>query len=89
MSILDDYCVEEFYIAPAVVDDVEDVESYVYSSSGKYVDEALHDLLFDRYLGERGFTPEFCNQLVNFATHYEHSRYVNLLSNIKNFVIKK
>uniref|UniRef100_A0AC34QKF1 Uncharacterized protein n=1 Tax=Panagrolaimus sp. JU765 TaxID=591449 RepID=A0AC34QKF1_9BILA len=84
-----DYRVEEFYIAPAAVDGNEDVDSHVYSSSGKYVDEGLHDLLFDRYLSERGFTPEFCQQLVHYATHYEHSRYVNLLSKIKNFVIKK
>jgi hypothetical protein len=84
-----DYRVEEFYIAQAATKENEDVEAYVYSSSGKYVDEGLHDLLFDRYLGERGFTPEFCQQLVNYATHYEHSRYVNLLQKIKNFVVKK
>jgi hypothetical protein len=84
-----DYRVEEFYIAPSATKENEDVEAYVYSSSGKYVDEGLHDLLFDRYLGERGFTPEFCQQLVNYATHYEHSRYVNLLQKIKNFIVKK
>uniref|UniRef100_A0AC34GRR0 Complement component 1 Q subcomponent-binding protein, mitochondrial n=1 Tax=Panagrolaimus sp. ES5 TaxID=591445 RepID=A0AC34GRR0_9BILA len=84
-----DYRVEEFYIAPSATKENEDVEAYVYSSSGKYVDEGLHDLLFDRYLGERGFTPEFCQQLVNYATHYEHSCYVNLLQKIKNFVVKK
>uniref|UniRef100_A0A7E4ZWV2 Mitochondrial glycoprotein n=1 Tax=Panagrellus redivivus TaxID=6233 RepID=A0A7E4ZWV2_PANRE len=83
-----DYRVEEFYIAPSATKDNEDVDAFVYSSSGKYVDEGLHDLLFDRYLGERGFTQEFCAQLVNYATHYEHSRYVNLLQKIKNFVVK-
>ncbi|KAE9551470.1 hypothetical protein FO519_005315 [Halicephalobus sp. NKZ332] len=84
-----DYRVEEFYIAPTATDSNEDVDAHVYSSSGKYVDEGLNDLLFDRYLGERGFTPEFCQQLVNFATHYEHARYVGLLQKIKNFITKK
>lgn len=48
----------------------------------------LHDVLFVRYLEERGIGEEFCAKVVQFATHYEHTRYVNLLSEIKDFVSK-
>ncbi|VDM47353.1 unnamed protein product [Toxocara canis] len=48
----------------------------------------LHELLFIRYLEERGFNAKFCQDLVNYATHYEHSQYVGLLGKIKNFVSK-
>jgi len=82
-----DYRVEEFFVAQAAKNAAdEDVDAYVYSSSGKYVDQSLYDLLFDKYLAERGFTPEFCNQLVTYATHYEHSCYVNLLAKMRDFI---
>ncbi|KAL3081267.1 hypothetical protein niasHS_012371 [Heterodera schachtii] len=82
-----DFTVEEFFIAPSVNGEpVNEVGDDVYSSSGKYIDPKLHDLLFVRYLEERGFTPEFCQQLVSFATHYEHSQYVTFLDKIKKFV---
>ncbi|RCN36760.1 hypothetical protein ANCCAN_17357 [Ancylostoma caninum] len=48
----------------------------------------LHDLLFVRYLEERGFDAQFCKTLVAYATHYEHSQYVGLLNKIKAFVSK-
>ena len=47
----DDFRVEEFYVADA--GDGE-VDQKVYSSSGKFVDEKLHELLFLGYLEERG-----------------------------------
>lgn len=50
--------------------------------------QTLHDLLFVRYLEERGLTADFCQSLVNFATHYEHSQYVKLLEGINDFVSK-
>ncbi|RCN43810.1 hypothetical protein ANCCAN_10199 [Ancylostoma caninum] len=50
--------------------------------------EDLHDLLFVRYLEERGFDAQFCKTLVAYATHYEHSQYVGLLNKIKAFVSK-
>ncbi|VDN57280.1 unnamed protein product [Dracunculus medinensis] len=81
-----DFRVEEFYIAPVSSD--EEVPASVYASSGRYIDPHLHDLLFVRFLEERGFNTQFCQQLVKFATHYEHSRYVSLLDKIKNFVGK-
>ncbi|MFH4981452.1 hypothetical protein AB6A40_008161 [Gnathostoma spinigerum] len=81
-----DFRVEEFYIAPAAKGDDEDVAASVYASSGKYIDPHLHELLFIRYLEERGFNAKFCQDLVTFATHYEHSQYVSLLDRIKSFV---
>ncbi|KJH50125.1 hypothetical protein DICVIV_03762 [Dictyocaulus viviparus] len=83
-----DFRVEEFYVAPAVKDDNEDVAADIYASSGKYIDPDLHDLLFVRYLEERGFDGQFCKTLVAFATHHEHSQYVGLLNRIKAFVSK-
>ncbi|KAI3422585.1 hypothetical protein GPALN_013085 [Globodera pallida] len=82
-----DFTVEEFFIAPAVNGVAkEDIGDEVYSSSGKYIDPKLHDLLFVRYLEERGFSPDFCQQLVSFVTHHEHALYVAFLDSIKKFV---
>jgi len=80
-----DFRVEEFYIAPA---GSGDIDPKVYSSSGKYIDQHLYDLLFLKYLEERGINAEFCDNLVRFATHYEHAQYVLLLQKIKSFVAK-
>ncbi|CAG9532686.1 unnamed protein product [Cercopithifilaria johnstoni] len=84
-----DFRVAEFYIAPASkgIED-ENVPESVYSSSGKYIDPTLHDLLFNHYLAERGFDQKFCREVVDFATHYEHSQYVKLLTDIQSFVSK-
>ncbi|CAJ0605074.1 unnamed protein product [Cylicocyclus nassatus] len=46
--------VEEFYVAPAAKERDEDVPAEVYASSGIYIDPDFHDLLFVRYLEERG-----------------------------------
>lgn len=81
-----DFRVEEFYVAPAAKGEDEEVEASVYASSGKYIDPNLHELLFVRYLEERGIDAKFCQNLVAYATHYEHSRYVALLDRIKAFV---
>ncbi|CAL2037034.1 CBN-CRI-3 protein [Caenorhabditis brenneri] len=83
-----DFRVEEFYVAPSAKNGNEDVPSEVYASSGKYIDPDLHDLLFVRYLEERGLDARFCKTLVAYATHYEHSQYVGLLDKIKKFISK-
>uniref|UniRef100_A0A915Q414 Mitochondrial glycoprotein n=1 Tax=Setaria digitata TaxID=48799 RepID=A0A915Q414_9BILA len=84
-----DFRVAEFYIAPTSEKaDDEDIPESVYSSSGKYIDPTLHDLLFNHYLAERGFDQKFCREVVDFATHYEHSQYVKLLTDIQSFVSK-
>nr|CAD2179008.1 unnamed protein product [Meloidogyne enterolobii]CAD2194768.1 unnamed protein product [Meloidogyne enterolobii]CAD2201401.1 unnamed protein product [Meloidogyne enterolobii] len=82
-----DYSVDEFMIAPATKGDkYVDVPDEVYSSSGQYIDEQLHVLLFVRYLEERGLNSQFCHEFVKLATHYEHQQYVNLLEKLKKFV---
>ncbi|KAL7075200.1 hypothetical protein ACQ4LE_005995 [Meloidogyne hapla] len=83
-----DYSVDEFMIAPATKSDNKYVEvpDEVYSSSGQYIDQQLHELLFVRYLEERGLGSQFCHDFVKLATHYEHQQYVNLLEKLKNFV---
>ncbi len=49
----------------------------------------LHEQLFVKYLDDRGINPEFCEQLVNLSTYYEHQQYIELLKRIKAFVAKK
>uniref|UniRef100_A0A914X1L5 Complement component 1 Q subcomponent-binding protein, mitochondrial n=1 Tax=Plectus sambesii TaxID=2011161 RepID=A0A914X1L5_9BILA len=80
-----DYRVEEFYIAPT---GSGEIDPKVYSSSGKYIDENLYNLLFLKFLEERGIDAQFCENLVRFSTHYEHAQYVALLQKIKSFVSK-
>ncbi|KAI6213904.1 hypothetical protein M3Y94_00206500 [Aphelenchoides besseyi] len=83
-----DFRVDEFYVAPATTDGNEEVEDSVYSSSGRYIDPSLHEVLFVRYLEERGFTQDFCRQLSDLATYVEHNCYIGLLAKIKDFVAK-
>jgi len=80
-----DYSVQEFFITKA---GEEKTPEYVYRSSGGYIDPELGDLLFKRYLEERGITGEFLQQLVAYATHHEHQEYVRLLEGLKNFFEK-
>lgn len=47
----------------------------------------LYDLLMDM-LDERGINDEFANQLVDFSSSYEHSKYVEFLKNLKSFAEK-
>ncbi|KAI6189548.1 Conserved regulator of innate immunity protein 3 [Aphelenchoides bicaudatus] len=76
-----DFRVEEFYIAPSAKGESEDVPDQVYASSGRYIDPSLHDILFVKYLEERGIDEAFCGQLVDYATHYVvMPRTVNKLS---------
>jgi hypothetical protein len=41
------------------------------------------------FLEERGVDGEFVEQLVTFATAYEHGRYINFLEHLKDFVNAK
>ena len=47
----------------------------------------LYDLMMDM-LDERGINEEFANQLVEFSTAYEHSRYLAFLKDLKSFAEK-
>jgi hypothetical protein len=84
----DDYQVEEFFIMPADMAHADEVDERIYSSSGAYIDDQLHELLFVRYLEERGFDRQFCNELVNLSTRHEHEQYVVLLNSMKAFITK-
>lgn len=59
----------------------------VYSVSADIMDGNLYDLFMDM-LDERGINEEFANQLVDFSTSYEHSRYLDFLKSLKSFVEK-
>ncbi|PVD33035.1 hypothetical protein C0Q70_08483 [Pomacea canaliculata] len=59
----------------------------VYSVSADIMDGNLYDLLMDM-LDERGINDEFANQLVDFSSSYEHSKYVEFLKNLKSFAEK-
>ncbi|KAF8358934.1 cri-3 [Pristionchus pacificus] len=83
-----DFQVEEFYLAPAVKGTEEDVPSHVYATSGKYIDSTIQELLYVRYLEERGFDGEFLKNLVAFASSHEHKLYINLLNKMKAFIAK-
>jgi hypothetical protein len=39
-------------------------------------------------LDERGINEEFANQLIDFSTSYEHSRYLDFLKGLKSFAEK-
>uniref|UniRef100_A0A915EH11 Mitochondrial glycoprotein n=1 Tax=Ditylenchus dipsaci TaxID=166011 RepID=A0A915EH11_9BILA len=86
-----DFEVREFYLAPADKSGKQDVEADVYAASGEFADQAINDLLFGRYLEERGINGEFCDHWSSspLPTLYEHSQYIDLLDKVKNFISKK
>lgn len=47
----------------------------------------LYDLMMDM-LDERGINEEFANQLIEFSTAYEHSKYLAFLKDLKSFAEK-
>jgi len=67
------------------VDETGEWDENVYLGEGSIIDGQMYDLLMN-YLDERGVGVEFCDHLVDFATHYEHTQYLGLLENLKSFV---
>jgi len=59
-----------------------------YAVAGEILDGYLYDL-FMNMLEERGVTNEFADKLSAYATNYEHSLYVQLLSKLQSFVKSK
>ena len=49
--------------------------------------QTLYDMLLN-FLEERGVDGEFVEHLVKYATAFEHSRYINFLEQLKDFVSK-
>lgn len=56
----------------------------VYTADCSVLDGQLYDILLN-LLDERGVGEVFANELVEFATTYEHSQYISLLKNLKDF----
>jgi complement component 1 Q subcomponent-binding protein len=75
--------IQEVYVCQADGSSTDNV----YSVSGEIMDGSLYDHLMN-YLAERGIDDRFADQLVKFATHYEHAQYVALLQKIQDFVGK-
>jgi len=64
-----------------------EVTEKVYGAMGSILDGNLYAHLME-FLDERGINNKFADDLVKFASHYEHGQYVNLLQNIRSFVSK-
>lgn len=59
-----------------------------YCVSGDILDGMMYDLLMNM-LEERGVTNEFAEQLSTLCSDYEHSKYVDLLQRVQDFVKRK
>jgi len=80
-----DFTVDEFYLTDAKE---KEVPNHVYRSSGGFIDPALGELLFKRYLEERGVNDAFLAELVKLSTFHEHEQYVKMLRELKDFIAK-
>jgi hypothetical protein len=60
----------------------------VYSLSASVMDGNLYDMLM-KMLEERGIDADFIDQLTDFSTTYEHTKYVDTLEKLKDFVDSK
>ena len=67
------------------VDEYGDWDDTVYVGDAGIIDGQMYDLLMN-FLDSRGVGNEFVDNLVEYATYYEHSRFINLLGGIKSFV---
>lgn len=70
------------------VDEDGDWDENLYVGDAGIVDGQMYDLLMN-FLDSRGIGNEFVDNLVDYATYYEHSRFVDLLSGIKSFLAAK
>lgn len=70
------------------VDEDGDWDEHLYVGDAGIVDGQMYDLLMN-FLDSRGIGNEFVDNMVDYATYYEHSRFVDLLSGIKSFVSSK
>uniref|UniRef100_A0A182QRU6 Complement component 1 Q subcomponent-binding protein, mitochondrial n=1 Tax=Anopheles farauti TaxID=69004 RepID=A0A182QRU6_9DIPT len=60
----------------------------VYAVAGDVLDGYLYDLLMN-FLEEKGVSNEFAEKLSDFASAYEHAKYVELLEAISKFTVEK
>lgn len=60
----------------------------VYAVAGDVLDGYLYDLLMN-FLEEKGVSNEFAEKMSEFASAYEHAKYVELLETISKFTVEK
>jgi complement component 1 Q subcomponent-binding protein len=72
----------------ALLDKGQEWTDEVYSLSASVMDGNLYDMLM-KLLEERGLDADFIDQLTEFSTSYEHSRYIDVLEQLKDFVASK
>ncbi|XP_053668679.1 complement component 1 Q subcomponent-binding protein, mitochondrial [Anopheles marshallii] len=60
----------------------------VYAVAGDVLDGYLYDLLMN-FLEEKGISNEFAEKMSDFASAYEHAKYVELLEAISKFTVEK
>ena len=56
-----------------------------YAVAGDILDGYLYDL-FMNMLGERGVNKEFVQKLSDYCSAYEHSQYINMLTQLQSYV---
>lgn len=74
--------------AVALLNNSEEWTDDVYSLSASVMDGNLYDMLL-KLLEERGIDGDFVDQLTDFSTSYEHSKYVDTLEQLHSFVATK
>ncbi|VDP07916.1 unnamed protein product [Soboliphyme baturini] len=77
--LADSFNIEEIYTF------TDEVTEETYSVRGDIIDGELYDNLME-YLNERGINGAFAQNLIRFATHYEHAQYISLLQKMRAFV---
>jgi len=82
----DDEVIDQFHIEMVYFSNGEVTEKF-YGAMGSILDGNLYAHLMD-FLDERGVNNKFADDLIKFASYYEHARYVDLLQNIRGFVSK-
>jgi len=65
-----------------------EITEKVYGASGSILDGNLYRHLMN-YLDERGVNNQFADELIQYATHYEHGQYVDLLQKLCTFLSSK
>jgi len=64
-----------------------EITEKVYGAMGSILDGDLYAHLMN-LLDERGINNKFAEDLIKYASYYEHTKYVDLLQNIRGFVSK-
>lgn len=72
----------------ALLDKNQEWTDDVYTLSSSIMDGNLYDMLM-KLLEERGIDADFIDQLTEFSTTYEHSKYVEALEQLKDFIASK